>query len=391
MPTRLYFSSTVVAEVNPAFGGWGESSEAVRRKILSAKDATESLALGTRIGWAAGQTQLDRQYVSRPMNSGISFSAATVKLQLAAREFNNGDNSTSRLLVKIVSEDGNTLRQTLLALGQFGPATELINNATLRNKIFADGDTVAGTYTTVAGDRIVVEIGYADATGTTPEGQARYGAPTGTADHGENETETTSLVPWVEFSNTITFQATQVTKTFTSDVIVKDTDVTKIFTADLLVKQEQTKTLTADLIVKALDTQKTFTSDLLTKQLDIQKTFSSDLLVRIQGTKDFTADLITEEVAPPPAPAEEPSLGGGERRITREPILEIIEHSLTFFLKFIVIPKKEKQIKKEAQIIYPRIKKPRIIRTGQIENTMDIELCETREMTNEIDTESDKP
>lgn len=207
MPTRLYFHTTTASDVNPATGSWGEIGGALRRKLFLATEINDALALGTRHDWAAGVTQLDRQYVSNPMEAGISFSGVTVKLQLAAREFNNGDNSTSRMAMYIFSRDGATLRQTLLAIGQYGPATELLNNVSLRNKTYADGDTVTGTYTTVAGDRLVVEIGYADAAGATPEGQARYGAPDGTADHGENETETTSLVPWVNFSNTITFEA----------------------------------------------------------------------------------------------------------------------------------------------------------------------------------------
>lgn len=212
MATRLYFSSAQAAAVTPTFAGWSVTTEAVRRKLLAAKDAAESLALGTQIGpYAPPKTDLDRQYVSDGMVSGISFSGTTVKMQLATRELNNGDNTTSQLYVAIVSNDGNTVRQVLLTLGQYGPNTEYINNATLRNKTFADGDTVAGTYTTVAGDRLVVECGITDIGGASPEGTARYGAPSGTADHGENETETTSLVPWIEFSNTITFETPAVT------------------------------------------------------------------------------------------------------------------------------------------------------------------------------------
>ena len=221
-PTRLYFSDAATPSVSPSFDGWGETADAVQRQILSSVSAGESLNLGTRVNWTAGNTNLERQYVSAPMDSGISFIATTVKMQLACREFNNGDNSVPRISMKIVSQDGTTLRQQLLTIANYGTTTEYINNVSLRNKIFADGDVVSGVYVTAAGDRIVIEIGHADSAGSTPEAQCRFGAPTGTAEHGENDTETTALVPWVEFSNTITFQAANQNKAVSDSVTVSD-------------------------------------------------------------------------------------------------------------------------------------------------------------------------
>lgn len=207
MVTRLYFSNAQNSAVNPSFEAWGENSEAVRRKLLTAKESGEVQTLGSRIGWTVGQTQLDRQYVSPPMDSGISFLAGTVKLQLACREFATGDNSVPRMALKIVNRAGDTTQQVLLSIANYGTTTEFINNATLRNAIYANSDVFVGAYTTVDGDRLVLEIGFTDNSGASPEAQARYGANSGTADHGENDTETTSLVPWIEVSPTITFQA----------------------------------------------------------------------------------------------------------------------------------------------------------------------------------------
>ncbi|WP_268541867.1 fibronectin type III domain-containing protein, partial [Candidatus Nitrosotenuis cloacae] len=206
-PTRLYFARTAASAVNPTFGSWSETDSSVSRQLLAAKSASESLGTGTRLLWTVGNTQLDRQYVSAPMNAGISFSSTTIKLQLACREFNTADNSVPRISAKIVSQDGTVLRQTLLSIANYGTTAEYINNASLRNVQFANGDALSGTYATVAGDRLVIEIGHADTAGATPEAQCRYGAPSSTADHGENNSETTALVPWVEFSNTIAFQA----------------------------------------------------------------------------------------------------------------------------------------------------------------------------------------
>ena len=203
MASRFYFPEAVAAEVNPGFAAWGYQSEALRRKCVKTKGAS-AITLGAQIGpWTAGQTALDRQYVSGKLQAGAVFTSGntTVKLQVMTREYANLDNSTSRLCIKVASEDGGTIRATLLALGQYGPATEYVNNATHRNKTFADGDTVTASYTTVAGDRLVIEIGHSDAAGTTPEASCKWGE--NATDLPVNETQTTDGAGWVEFSNTI--------------------------------------------------------------------------------------------------------------------------------------------------------------------------------------------
>lgn len=206
MATRLYLSNDQASVINPNFESWGNVDGALRRKLLTAKEAGEAQTLGTRHGWTAGQNKLDRQFVSKPMDASIAFVASTVKLQLACREFANGDNSVPRMALKIVNRVGDTVQTTLLSIANYGTTTEFINNVSLRNVIFASNDVVVGTYVTVDGDRLVLEIGFADSSGASPEAQARYGANSGTADHGENDTETTSLVGWFESSLNITFQ-----------------------------------------------------------------------------------------------------------------------------------------------------------------------------------------
>lgn len=59
--------------------------------------------------------------------------------------------------------------------------------------------------TAFQGDRIVVEVGFSDLSGNTPEGQYRYGAPESVGDIAVDETTTTSGVGWVEFSSNISF------------------------------------------------------------------------------------------------------------------------------------------------------------------------------------------
>lgn len=208
MATRLYFKATEAAPVNPGFdGAWGYTGEALRRALSLVREYGDTPASGAQIGpWTPGQVALDRQYVSPPL-SGAQTITGIVKLYLLAREFASTDNATSRLGLRVVSNDGITFRGTVLAVAQYGPNTELSTG--LRNKGFADGDAVASV-NAQDGDRIVVEVGYTDgigAAGTTPEAQAQWGAEAkGTySDLPENETATAGI-GWVEFSQNLAFQ-----------------------------------------------------------------------------------------------------------------------------------------------------------------------------------------
>ena len=202
MATRLFFPLTEPSEIQPAVdAGWEDTDGVLRRRLSQTKGAS-TLTDGTSIGWTAGQDAIDRQYISDPMDSGISFSAATCKCQIMVKESALNDNVTSRMGARILSRDGTTVRQTLFAVANFGPTTEY--NTANRNKTFADGDTVTGSYTTVDGDRLCIEIGHSDASGASIAATSNWGE-NGT-DLAENETATSGN-PWIEFSNTITFQA----------------------------------------------------------------------------------------------------------------------------------------------------------------------------------------
>lgn len=212
MATRLYFPSTTAADVTPAANGaWDYTSEALNRKLVKQTKSNTAIEIGTRIGpWTAGQNALDRRYVSDPISGGKTISG-TVKMQLKAREYAAQDNSTSRLEIYVVSNNGSTVRGTLLAIGQYGPATEYINNITHRNKTFADGDTLTSV-AALDGDRIVVAVGHSDASGTTPEASCQFGDPTEDSDFPEDETQTSAGVGWIEFSMDI------FTTTFTQSI-----------------------------------------------------------------------------------------------------------------------------------------------------------------------------
>jgi hypothetical protein len=217
MATRFYFDASAPAEVSPTYSAsWTYTTEAGRYRLNRAKENT-ALTNGAIIGpWAidtsggfSPKNALDRQYVSPQLAAGNVFTsgAGTVSMQLMAREVATNDNVNKAMLrVSVVSSDGATVRATILTLGNYFANAEF--STSMRNVTFANGDTLTGSYTTVDGDRLVIEVGYATTDTNfflTPEAQARWGDPTATSDLPVDETQTTDGVAWIEFSNTLTF------------------------------------------------------------------------------------------------------------------------------------------------------------------------------------------
>jgi len=204
--TRFYGRENGTAPGTPNVdGGWESSaSPFARSPMFTTTDGGDTLGTVSGFGSTAGQDRCHRQWISRPMNSGFTFdTSVTYKAYMQCLESAANDNIRSRLCVRILSEDLSTVRHTVLAIADYSTATEW--NTALRNKAFANGDAGTGSYTTVAGDRLVVEWGHNDAAGSTISGSSRWGSA-GSADLGENETSTaTTERPWFETSLNLTF------------------------------------------------------------------------------------------------------------------------------------------------------------------------------------------
>ena len=213
--TRFFLPASTAADVNPAFdAGWETNGSALRKALADSKGASALMGTGAEVIALTEDSlneALNRQLVSRPMNSGIVFTSGvtSVSMQLMVREGAVTDNVDRGLLgIRVVSLDGSTERATLLAVSNYSTTSEFTNNTSFRNKTFADGDTITAGYTTVEGDRLVVEVGYQTSTGSssTPNAQANWGE--NSTDLPVNESQTTAGNGWIEFSNTITFCAT---------------------------------------------------------------------------------------------------------------------------------------------------------------------------------------
>jgi len=200
--TRLYFPLTEAAPVAPPSPGaeWGHNN-GVTRKLLTTPDAS---ALTTTAYTPDGADHgvntdaLHRQYVSDAIPAQTV--QGNVKLQLQALEAHANNNQFVSLVVKVISNDGVTVRGTALAITR----DALETTTSLVNRQFADA--ALGAVVAQANDRILVELGL----GGTPgggggaqghNGSIRWGCDASSGDLPEDDTQTgTTYRGWVEFS-----------------------------------------------------------------------------------------------------------------------------------------------------------------------------------------------
>lgn len=207
MATRLYIRENGTAPITPVGvdAAWEASGAPFATKPLyTTTDAGDTLTTVANFTSTTGQDRAHRRGISKSMPSGLTFdNTVTYKSYAQVFESAANDNMRSRFGLRILSEDGQTVRHTPLAVAEYGDNLEW--NTALRNKGFLNGDAGAGSYTTVEGDRLEPVWGHNDSAGSSISGSSRWGSA-GSADLGENETSTsTTERPWFETSLTIAF------------------------------------------------------------------------------------------------------------------------------------------------------------------------------------------
>ncbi len=195
---RLYFHSALAAPGSPAIdAAWQFTSELLRRRASKATQV-DALAEGSIIGpWTAGQKAIDRQYLYGPLKPGTI--SGTVKMQLKSREIAGTDNAQGIFGLRVVSNDFATVRGTLLAVAQYGSGTEFAAGAGLTNRIYANGDALTPVVN-ADGDWLVIEIGYTDTAGTTPEAATEWGSTSAIGDLPEDEVDSLAKRGWIEIT-----------------------------------------------------------------------------------------------------------------------------------------------------------------------------------------------
>jgi hypothetical protein len=208
-------ADTTAPAVSPALQSYTHNAPSTVRRQLLTSDAsalaTFAYAPDGADHIAAGDALLG-QFVSDPMVSGIAFTSADViKFAVQCLEANAGNNGALQCWAGVYSEDGTTLRRELRA--KISEGTEMATTLTNR---FLSTTQGGATYTTVAGDRLVVEfsaVGTPVASGGVQGHNAsiRLGGDGAGGDAPENDTDTgTTINGWIEFVPTITFLATAV-------------------------------------------------------------------------------------------------------------------------------------------------------------------------------------
>ena len=215
--TKFYFSSERPMGIAPAIdGGWTRTADFTASDILRMSPTKDGSALSNFTTWgntgpAANATALMAQLISDPMIAGIAFATTdTFAGQMLCQESAVNDNiNRLPIAIKVFSEDGLTLRATLKALGAYGPNTTEWVAGTLTNKTISTSTVLGANYTSVLGDRLVIEIGsqVSSAGGTSVTGTQQLGSSSST-DLPVDETTTAADNAWISFtlaSGSITF------------------------------------------------------------------------------------------------------------------------------------------------------------------------------------------
>lgn len=206
--TRFYLTTTEPAPAAwvPAFDASWEQTTSVLRARMSTfkrKGAMTSLAIAETS--ASGTFDfLFRQYFSDQLAAQTI--SGNISGIIRALESAADADFRAQMVVRVVSEDGGTVRGTLLA-SDAGALSNEFDATTLTNRKFPlNGNGALTNVAAQLGDRLLVEIGIRahNVTATSKTGTLRFGDASA-SDLANNETGTTDDNPWIEFDSTITF------------------------------------------------------------------------------------------------------------------------------------------------------------------------------------------
>ena len=119
MATRFYLPSSGAPAVNPPYGGdagnWDNISFAARMALVIAPLSTNMITVADNVGVKTDQDHLYRQGVSDPIVAQTIL-AQIIKFQIRTQESNTAANLFTSLEIRVVSQDGATVRGTILVL-----------------------------------------------------------------------------------------------------------------------------------------------------------------------------------------------------------------------------------------------------------------------------------
>lgn len=210
MPTRFYIPATAeaVSGFTPAVdAGWEYSASLSRRNVSrtsSIADAMATLSVTDPDDDTSDRDYVLLQSISLELTAGQTITGGqAIKAQFRVSETDLGNNLFLALGIRVIAANGSTVQKTVLAVTRDNVEAA----TTLTNRQFS-ATSDATNYTTVAGDRLVFEIGMGgDPTSSRNHSfTIRFGDAAG-SDLAEDDTSTTDNNPWVQLNDTLTFGA----------------------------------------------------------------------------------------------------------------------------------------------------------------------------------------
>ncbi len=197
--TRFYLPSSGAAAVSPSFSAdWEDTSIAARLATVTTKIGSAATQVDFGDSSSANRDILFRQYVSAGL-AVQTITAQIVEIQIRAKQVLFTSNMFLSWGVKAVSNDGTTLRGTLVAVHRDDLALAMI----LTNR----EDFATSTPVTLQdGDRLVFEIGTGGIPLTDHDSSLSIGDDQGGSDLPHDDVTTTVADPWIQFSQAIAFQ-----------------------------------------------------------------------------------------------------------------------------------------------------------------------------------------
>jgi len=211
MATRFYLPSSGDPPVTPAFMAWNKTSQAVRRAMLTIKSGTAMTSSGN-ITLQAGTSPnfiLIYQFVSAPLAAQTI--SGNVSGVIIAKQNSDLNDATLALGIKVVTNDGQTLRGTLLGITADDSLVSELTSGTPSQRQFRNStEQTAIPLSEVvvqSGDRLVVEIGFRELRDSTTSYVTAYTGDNAASDLTQSDSGTVQNNPWIEFSQTLSFSS----------------------------------------------------------------------------------------------------------------------------------------------------------------------------------------
>jgi len=204
---RFYLPSTATPSISPAFdAGWNVTAGADRRAMVTTKSNSALTVKNSTVNTMVPIQVLSRQYISDPIPAQTI--SGMVKSYIRAREMSMTLDACAQMIIKVVSNDGSTTRGILLDFSNASLASEFTSGAISINAQFPRNNStnILNPVVAQANDRIIVEFGAKsfynnELLNINSSFVLNYGDPSATGDLPEDESTSTALCAWIEFSS----------------------------------------------------------------------------------------------------------------------------------------------------------------------------------------------